>query len=244
MEDETKKLIQEQYAKLPKQLQEAIQSSHVNEMISAIAAQNKLHVDQIEVFENEVMMLMMGFTDPIEFVGELQKSLGLTADIALKIATDTNEQILLPIRERMEHPSESAPIATPSNPPAMNAASTSMSAVEGKSVVMPSAAKVPEPVATPASAPVVEPAVPATPVPAMQTIPSMPAIVKPVGLPMVPHVDAMFDAPTVSIAPKPAAPAASVAPATPTPAPVDIKKSDAPAPPPIYKTDPYHEPID
>lgn len=233
MDAETKKLIQEQYAKLPKQLQDAIQSSHVNEMIGAIATQNKLHIDQIGEFENEVMMLMMGFTDPIEFVGEIQKTLGVTAEVALKIATDTNEQILLPIRDRMENTtSDSVSVkAAPTNPPAVTA-----SAMAEKSVVMPSAAKAPVPTVTTPATPAAAPA------------PLVPELIKPVGMPMMQHVDAMLSQPTVSIAPKPAmqtVPAS--APATPVstaPAPVDIKKSDAPAPPPIYKTDPYHEPVD
>jgi hypothetical protein len=239
MDAETKKLIQEQYAKLPKQLQDAIQSSHVDEMIGAIAAQNKLHIDQIDVFKNEVMLLMMGFTDPIEFVGELQKSLGVAADVALKIATDTNEQILLPIRDKVENATSNS---TPVTPIATSAPAVTASPVPEKSVVMPSAAKVTAPSAPAPSTP----ATPPTPAPTISLGSAMPVVEKPTGLPVMQHVDDMLNRPTVSIAPTaagttpaPTTPAAPVA-----PSPTEIKKSDAPAPPPIYKTDPYHEPID
>ncbi len=242
MDDETKKLIQEQYAKLPKQLQDAIQSSHVNDMIGAIAAQNKLHIDQIGEFENEVMLLMMGFTDPIEFVGELQRTLGVNSEVALKIATDTNEQILLPIRERMENAtSDFAPAASP----ATSAPAVNTPPMSEKSVVMPSAAKAPVPTVTP-PAPSATPLT-ATNTPAPAAASAMLAVVKPAGLPVMPHVDAMLSAPTVSIAPNAADAVTPAAPSTPqpvTPTPTDVKKSDAPATPPIYKTDPYHEPID
>jgi hypothetical protein len=259
MDNESKKLLQEQYAKLPKQLQDAIQSAHVHEQIAAIASANKLHIDQIGEFENEVMMLMMGFTDPIEFVAELQKTLNLSADAALKIATETNTQILLPIRESMEKAtSDPTPqVSVPSKAPAVTMPPVS----EGKSVVMPSSiaksvgAEVAHstPMVTPAqTAPVVPPPVttptaPATAPNVSATTPAeaamMPTIIKPSGFAPAPKVDAMLSVPTVSIAPKPAPTASTPTPSITTPA-ADAAKAEVPKPGPTYKTDPYHEPID
>ena len=239
----SKEELEKRIDELPEEIQNLLYSPEMYTAVKQVSSKHQLHVDQMDLLETETAQVMLGFTETAQFPQAIAQSLKLDTTQATAIAKDINDTLFVKIREAMK-PKVVEATQKISNPPA-----ATTPAVSEKSVVMPSAIKAPEPVAavpaTPAAAPAVESVAPSAPMPAMQTIPSMPAIVKPVGLPMMPHVDAMLHEPTVSIAPKPAATTAPVAPATPTaPAPVDIKKSDTPATPPIYKTDPYHEPID
>jgi len=269
MDGETKKLIQEQYAKLPKQLQDAIQSSHVKEQIAAIAQTHKLHIDQLDPFENEVMLLMMGFTDPIEFIGEIKNTLSVDAETAQAVAIDVNHQILLPIREKMENGQPFEAPKAPSVPPAIAntpvAPAASAPMAGEKSVVMPSAAKATMPIAdikplsspastmlmsTPATTPGQIPK-PISAPPLTTSTPGKPSAIAPIvttvapTTPTAPKVDVMLTQPTVSAVSKSAA--APTAPAT-TPAPQPVvppnPPSTPPPPPTEHAVDPYREPID
>ena len=227
---------QKRFAQLPEQVQDLLYSHKMFGILQEVANKNQLHIDQLGTLEMETGQVMLGFTEAKDYPDALMQSLQIDKVKADTIAKEIDEMLFSKIRDAMKQTSAAA-IAPEkiSNPPAMSA-----SAVPEKSVVMPSAAKAPVPTVTtpaPSATPLTAINTPAPAVPTSPAAPAMPAVIKPAGLPVMPHVDAMLSAPTVSIAPKPAD--------VTTPTPTDVKKSDAPAPAPTYRaTDPYHEPID
>ena len=229
---------------LPEEVQDLLYSPEMYGAVRQVSLKHKIHVDQMDLLETETAQVMLGFTQTVDFPKAVAQSLKVDAVQAEAIAKDIDETLFVKIREAMKHSDQKTAPATQS---ISNPLATSVRAPEEKSVVMPSAAKAPVPVVTTPT--LAQPAAPAATISAPTATPAVPEIIKPVGLPMIEHVDTMLSQPTVSIAPKPtmqtvpaSAPAVPAA-TTPTPV-VDVKKSDTPAPPPIYKTDPYHEPID
>ena len=239
MDDKTKNLIKEQYAKLPPVLQKAIQSTDLHDQITAIGTKHQLHIDQMGLLEDEISLLMMGFTEPIEFAGALQENVHVTADQAQKIAADINQEILLPIRDRLENnttPAEAPSVIT--DPPAMSAAPAAPHAPE-KSVVMPSSVAAASKAPAPAPSPIPQ-AAPAAVAPLSNQIApaheadimlSQPTISMPKKVETTPSISSGQAATPVSVAPAPATPAAAA-------------KVEPPKPAPIYKADPYREPIE
>jgi len=220
---------------LPPEVRNIIYGPEMRTVLMDAGDKQKLHLDQVAKLEAETSAVMLGFTEPHDFVSMLVEKLVIDNEKATAIAKYIDEMLFSKIRNSMKQADThitSTPV--PSNPPAISAPLVPVgNKTDEKSVVMPSAAKAPVPAVS-------QPAAPTIPLADAPT----PPMIKPAGLPAMPHVDAMLSQPTVSIAPKPDV--ASATPPTPAAAPVsaEIKKSDTPTPPPIYKTDPYHEPID
>ena len=224
MNIEARKLIQEQYAKLPPGLQRAIQASNLHEKIIHIGQEHQLHVDQLQQLEDETLLLMMGFTDPDDFVDALTNELHLEQVKALGISNDIGQDILLPIRESLKQTD-------------MTLTQTQPSPVE-KSVVMPSKAAAMALGRT--TGETAQPASPKAPAP-QQTAQPQAQITASGGAPQnavvpvsadpsrqgIAEADVMLTQPTIST-PKPPAPPQAPQSAPPKPAP--------------YKTDPYREP--
>jgi hypothetical protein len=203
--------VQKKFDSLPAEVQDIVYSNELTLAIQSAGEKNKLHYDQMGRLEMETRNVLLGFTETNDFTQILTKVLEIEPDKAFAVVQDLNELLFNKIRDALKQTASAADKPDIiSNPPAIKPP------LEEKSVVMPSAAKVPTL---------------AQPVNAQPVAPIMPTIIKPAGLPAMPHVDAMLSQPTVSIAPKPAAPALET-------------KTDTPKPGPIYKTDPYHEPVD
>jgi len=202
-------------------------------------------------------MLMMGFIDPIEFVGVLQEHVHVDPSTAQKIATDVNQEILLPIRDRLESSTEEAEM--PEEQKGSSAAD--MPPMTEKSVVMPSAKGVS------VAAAIINPA-PTVTMLATTTAPqsgvskgtlTSPGDAVPLDMQIEPpmhEADIMLTEPTISLPKKvePAVPQSGVSKDTLT-SPSDAgplpAASTSPTEgkvetllPPIYKADPYREPID
>lgn len=187
---------------LPEEVKNLLYSPEMLTTIRKVGEKNQLHIDQIGILQAETSSVMLGFTETHDFPNMIAKALTMDISKASIIAKDIDEMLFSKIRNSMKKTDEHTIIAPKISAPA----AVSVASTEGKSVVMPSAAKAPAPAA---------PAVP-TPPPATPPAPAMQ------------HVEAMLSAPTVSMAPKPAAPS------TPepdvkksdTPAPPPIYKTD------------------
>lgn len=102
MEEDIQKQIEARLAELPKDIQEAVLSTDLSSRIQAIGAKYQLHVDQIGILEEEVMMVMLGFSNPATFAEQLVEALQITPDVAGQLAQDIAGAIFLPIRESMQ----------------------------------------------------------------------------------------------------------------------------------------------
>lgn len=97
------------FAELPKVVQDAITSADVQKHMRDLAEGHKLHVDQWQVLENNVMLTLLGFQPVAELPTRLEKSLSVTAEVAAELAQSISDIVFKPIRGEMErslsHPS-------------------------------------------------------------------------------------------------------------------------------------------
>jgi len=94
--------IQERFKQLPKVVQDAITSADVEKRLRALAETQKLHVDQWQALENEVMLALLGFSPIDELAGSIQKEVSVSEDIAKQIAGDISKIVFEPIRQELE----------------------------------------------------------------------------------------------------------------------------------------------
>lgn len=90
------------YRSLPSDIQEALVSVEVGNILEEIGKKHRLHVDQAGELYDETGLVMFGITHPKDYIRNLQTRLKTDADTAKKIAIDVNEQIFRPIRESLK----------------------------------------------------------------------------------------------------------------------------------------------
>ncbi|MEK7509608.1 MAG: hypothetical protein AAB605_02745 [Patescibacteria group bacterium] len=111
-ESDLSTLIKERFSKLPKVVQDAITSTDVQKRLRQLADTHKLHVDQWESLENEVMLTLLGIEAVENFEKNLMREVGVTLDIAHALAESINSTVFEPIRaeleRQLEHPEAKA----------------------------------------------------------------------------------------------------------------------------------------
>jgi len=136
MDTFTQKDLREIYDSLPEDLRIAIFSPESSDVYNQIQERYALDAHQREELSIQSGLLMMGITEPKEYVLVLAEKLGVPRDKAAFIAQEVNRNILHPVRDSLKEihapmaPSSApaptpiiSPIATP--PPAIPPASTS-----------------------------------------------------------------------------------------------------------------------
>lgn len=94
--------LRERFAQLPKVVQDAINSSHIEENLRKLADGKSLHVDQWQTLENEVMLAVLGFQPAVKLEDNLRASLKVTPEIAHELAVGVNNIVFEPIRQELE----------------------------------------------------------------------------------------------------------------------------------------------
>lgn len=178
MADETNQVeeqIKQRIAELPQDIQDAVLSADFEKKIQALGTSYKLHIDQIQIFGDLVMLMMLGFMGEDDFRRELSAQLQLNPENVEKVMADTNAQIFLPIRESMKNFAAKAAVGEADAP------ATQVPAPETNKILMTAPPVLPA--TTPASEPAAKPAAPAAINPAdimlkqntVTTTPSAPA---------------------------------------------------------------------
>jgi hypothetical protein len=90
------------FKELPKVVQDAIVSADVQKRMRALADTNKLHIDQWESLENEVMLALLGFQPIEDLEKNIKKEVGVTNEVAKTLTADISKIVFEPIREEME----------------------------------------------------------------------------------------------------------------------------------------------
>ncbi len=99
---ELEKALKERFGKLPKVVQDAIMSADVEKRMRELADTHKLHIDQWQALENEVMLTLLG-AQPIEDLEKnLKSEVNVSDDIASALAGDISKIVFEPIREQLE----------------------------------------------------------------------------------------------------------------------------------------------
>ena len=97
-----KKEYQERFAELPKIVQDAITSAQISKGLQKLSEENKLHVDQWDKLENEVMFALLGLTDTADLPQNIAKNVVVADDLANTLAQQISANVFEPIREQLD----------------------------------------------------------------------------------------------------------------------------------------------
>ncbi len=107
-QNELQEILKQRFAELPKAVQEAIASADIQKHLRALAETSKLHVDQWDILENEVMMTLFGVTQVEDLQANIEKHVGVSAENAASLASNISRLVYEPIRARLESESGQA----------------------------------------------------------------------------------------------------------------------------------------
>ena len=97
-----KVVMQERFKQLPKIVQEAITSADVEKELRALSEGHKLHIDQWDKLQMEVMLSLLGF-QPVEKLAEnIANNVGVDGKEAEALAADVSRIVFEPIRLELE----------------------------------------------------------------------------------------------------------------------------------------------
>lgn len=109
----TQEKIKEKFESLPEDVKQAISSIETTNIIIGIGDENKIQIDEIGELVDETGLVMLGFTKPNDFVGNVRSRLNISNDLAEKIAKEINDKVLLRIRESLKKISEPVQVKEP-----------------------------------------------------------------------------------------------------------------------------------
>lgn len=80
METETEKIIKKQLEYLPKEVVSIFANPKTNDKILEIGRTNNLNAEQLEIFQTETSLLLLGLTHPDDYLNELKNRLNIYED--------------------------------------------------------------------------------------------------------------------------------------------------------------------
>ncbi len=93
MNDEVNTIINRRLKELPLQTLEVIKSIPLQEILKNVSQINNLTDDQIDLFETETVLIILGLVSPTDYPENLVRMVGLNEASAIKIAKEVGEQI-------------------------------------------------------------------------------------------------------------------------------------------------------
>ena len=123
--NETEKLIEEQLKKLPPSLQQVIHTVPWKALVQEIGRSNALNTEQITSLEQETMFIIYAFEPPTDYIANITREMGISEDIASKIAESVADKIFDPILQKNDELEKAikiktesvAPVSVPEIPP-------------------------------------------------------------------------------------------------------------------------------
>ncbi|HUO50379.1 MAG TPA: hypothetical protein VMU25_02340 [Candidatus Paceibacterota bacterium] len=94
--------LQQRFQTLPKAVQDAIQSADVEKRMRALAETQKLHIDQWQALDNEVLLTLLGFQRVENLQENIQKEVGVDSTTAATLTENISKIVFEPIREELE----------------------------------------------------------------------------------------------------------------------------------------------
>ena len=98
--------IKERFFQLPHAVRNAISSASVEKHLRELSESYQLHFDQWEKLENEVMLALLGFQPAENLKHNIQREVGISAEVAQALANGISEHIFEPIRQELERETE------------------------------------------------------------------------------------------------------------------------------------------
>jgi hypothetical protein len=104
--------LKEQFAKLPKVVQDAITSADVEKHMRELANTHKLHLDQWQKLENEVMLALLGIQSADDLEKNIRSEVVVSSETAKALTESISKIVFQPIRaeleRQLEHPEAKA----------------------------------------------------------------------------------------------------------------------------------------
>jgi hypothetical protein len=100
--DDLQELLKERMSQLPPVVQRAITSADVEKNLRKLADTHKLHLDQWQILENNVMLTLLGLQQSDLLEKNIQSEVGVAADVARELAENINTIVFEPIRQELE----------------------------------------------------------------------------------------------------------------------------------------------
>lgn len=153
MDDTLNAAIKERFSKLPKVVQNAITSADIQKRLRVLADSHKLHVDQWDSLEHEVMLTLLGIQPAENLEIQLESEIGVSSEVAHTLTLGINEIVFEPIRQELERQLE--------HPAAQEATVTAIEAARADALVgakQDVSATVAVPIVAPATPPQAPPA--------------------------------------------------------------------------------------
>ena len=94
--------LDEQFKQLPQIVQNAITSADIEKHLRALADTQRLHLDQWQKLENEVMLTLLGIQQIESLQRNIQSEVGVTSEVAQELAESINKIVFEPIRQELE----------------------------------------------------------------------------------------------------------------------------------------------
>lgn len=94
--------LRERFLALPKAIQQAITSADIEKQLRELSDVYKLHLDQWQKLENEVMLTLLGLEEAEQLQENIAKEVGVPDDIAKTLTDNIAITIFQPIREELE----------------------------------------------------------------------------------------------------------------------------------------------
>ncbi len=112
MEQDSDKLIQEQLKTLPIELQRAIALTPWRNFVGNVARANNLQGDSFKNLETEAMLVIYGFENQNDFVGNIMRELSLDISRATMIAGTVDKQVFSRISNKANELANEKPTDT------------------------------------------------------------------------------------------------------------------------------------
>ena len=101
MPDEIQNTINEQLQTLPPEIAQAIKSIDWATKINEIGQKYALHIDQLGILENEIVLVLIGLVNPDDFANQIRSRINLPEDKILQIEQDATSLIFAPVRQNL-----------------------------------------------------------------------------------------------------------------------------------------------
>lgn len=105
MDAEKRKLLDEKFYLLAKPLQDVIldEDEKLETTVDLIVQKYKLELDTARILDDEIVMVLGGFTNPKDFIRALSGKLGTDASKAPAIAQEINEKIFRAVKDDLQN---------------------------------------------------------------------------------------------------------------------------------------------
>lgn len=102
MDENQKKLIEEQMQNIPEEVRNAIKSSDWERIVFNIGREHKMHIDDIDVLSIETILTMIGLEHPKDFPENVQKRTGVNDEELSNIVDEINSRLFSKIRDALK----------------------------------------------------------------------------------------------------------------------------------------------